>query len=458
MNKTLLLILCDFLLLSLLALTRWEDARPSAPTSARPATAAPPADAATPETDLVATMKLSLEDEQARRIAVADDLARTEAARAEAEAAKARLANDLLATEKTAAALGENLAVTRAAAGAERARNEALALELAAREAEAKRREADLARVSAAEGAARARAESLAVDVGVARREKELLAAQTEALKTEVAAERAERQRVQAATTELAAGVGEMAERTGALTKEFREARPINANTLFGDFLARRVSTRFAAGRSTFFGSVTRDADARTVLVGDGKDVVALLHVDDTPFDWRAAGQPDWARLELTLARDGGSVTAGRVNFLSLDPRVVAVPLTADEARRLGGEPYLLALEPFKFPEAVLISAGGTGYGELPFKLDPQNPGYVAVDNRLLRRLFGDFAPNRGDLVLSKTGELLGVMVTADRCALVTNFLPQRSLPLGPDLAATPTGPLLDAVSKRFLVLPATLK
>jgi hypothetical protein len=458
MNKTLLLVLCDFLLLSLLALTRWEDARPAAPTSARPAPAASSAGAATPETDLVATMKLSLEDEQARRIAVADDLSRTEAARAEAEAAKARLVNDLLATEKNAAALGENLAATRAAAEAERARNEALALELSAREAEAKRREAELARIAAAEGAARARAESLAVDVGVARREKELLAAQTEALKTEVAAERAERQRVQAATTELAAGVGEMAERTGALTKEVREARPINANTLFGDFLARRVSTRFAAARSTFFGSVTRDADARTVLVGDGKDVVALLHVDDTPFDWGAAGQPDWARLELTLARDGGSVTAGRVDFLSLDPRVVAVPLTADEARRLGGEPYLLALEPFKFPEAVLISAGGTGYGELPFKLDPQNPGYVAVDNRLLRRLFGDFAPNRGDLVLSKTGELLGVMVTADRCALVTNFLPQRSLPLGPDLAATPTGPVLDAVAKRFLVLPAALK
>ena len=162
MNKTLLLVLCDFLLLSLLALTRWEDARPAAPTSARPAPAASSAGAATPEQDLVAVMKLSLEDEQARRIAVADDLARTEAARAEAEAAKARLVNDLLATEKNAAALGENLAATRAAAEAERARNEALALELSAREAEAKRREAELARIAAAEGAARAELFALA--------------------------------------------------------------------------------------------------------------------------------------------------------------------------------------------------------------------------------------------------------------------------------------------------------
>ena len=31
MNRTLLLILCDFLLLNLLALTRWEKAEPSRP-------------------------------------------------------------------------------------------------------------------------------------------------------------------------------------------------------------------------------------------------------------------------------------------------------------------------------------------------------------------------------------------------------------------------------------------
>ena len=148
----------------------------------------------------------------------------------------------------------------------------------------------------------------------------------------------------------------------------------------------------------------------------------------------------------------------GKLGFASLDPRVITVPLSAADAGRLGGEPYLLALDPFRFPEAVLISAGGAGYGELPFKLDPRNPGYVKVDNRLVRRLFGDFSPSRGDLVLSKTGELLGIMVTADTCALITNFLPQRVLKLGDDLKATPTGPELDAVARRYLQLPAGVK
>lgn len=462
MNRTLLLILCDFLLLTLLALTRWEDATPAPPPvkAPSPATAAatPGEGAATPEQDMVAVMRLSLEDEQARRDELARNLEQTEAERLAAERAKAELTENLARSERTAAELDQNLSTTRAAAEAERARNAELGRELAAREAEAKRREEDLARAAAAEAAARARAEELAVQVGVAAREKEILQEQAQTLRAAVEAERAERRRAQETTTELAAGVGQIAEKTSELAKEFREAQPVNANTLFEGFLQRRVRARFDAARSTFLGPVTRDPETRTVLASDGKDVVALLHVDDTPFDLRSPNQPDWDRLLLTLSRGQGTVRPTKLEFASLDPRVAMVRLSADEAKRLGGEPYLLALEPFKFPEAVLISAGGAGYGELPFKIDPRNPGYVKVDNRLVRRLFGDFSPSRGDLVLSKTGELLGVMVSADTCALINNFLPQRSLPLGADLKATPTGPVLEAVAKRYQILPSGVK
>jgi hypothetical protein len=106
----------------------------------------------------------------------------------------------------------------------------------------------------------------------------------------------------------------------------------------------------------------------------------------------------------------------------------------------------------------VLISNGGTGYGEIPFKLDPTNPSYVRMDNRLVRRLFGDFAPSRGDLVLSKTGELLGIMVNSDYCAVVNNFLTSQTIPLGDINPSTPTGPKLDDLVKRWRSLPLRLQ
>lgn len=459
MNRTLLLILCDFLLLTLLALSRWDAPPPAEPAAAVVAQAPGAAKVASPEQDMVAVMKLSLEDEQAQRGALARELAETEALKAAAEQAGAQLTETLTQTKAAAEKLDRALSATRADVEAERARAEQLARDLAVRAAEAKRQQEDIAKLEQAEASARRRAEDLAVSVKVAETEKALLTEQATQLRAEVASERAERQRVQQTTVELVQGVGQLAEQSNALKREIIESRPINANTLFTAYLERRLATRFSAARTSFFGPVSRNPETNTVLASDGRDIVALLHVDDSPFAWTDPGaQPDWERLALSLARDGATVAAAKVDFLSIDPRLIAVPLTAAQVASLKSEPYLVALEPFKFPEAVLISAGGRGYGELMFKLDPANPGYVRVDNRLVRRLFGDFSPSRGDLVLSKTGELLGVMVNADTCALITNFLPQKSLDLGDDLKATPTGPVLDEVVARYRRLPFRLQ
>ena len=69
-----------------------------------------------------------------------------------------------------------------------------------------------------------------------------------------------------------------------------------------------------------------------------------------------------------------------------------------------------------------LISRGGRYYGEVEFKLDPRTPDYVRMKNRLFSRVFGEYSPSTGDLVLSKTGEFLGIMVNSDYCAVLNNF------------------------------------
>src|SRR3954469_4108606 len=77
MNKTLLLIICDFLLLNLLALTRWEKAEP--PRAKQPPVPELAANAVTKDQDLVETMRQSLADEKATRDELAQKLAATDA-------------------------------------------------------------------------------------------------------------------------------------------------------------------------------------------------------------------------------------------------------------------------------------------------------------------------------------------------------------------------------------------
>ena len=93
MNKTLLLIICDFLLLNLLALTRWEKAEPTRPQRS-PVPRVSAAAAATKDQDLVDTMRLSLEDERTTRSQLAQQLASAETTLATREQNLAALADE----------------------------------------------------------------------------------------------------------------------------------------------------------------------------------------------------------------------------------------------------------------------------------------------------------------------------------------------------------------------------
>ena len=145
-------------------------------------------------------------------------------------------------------------------------------------------------------------------------------------------------------------------------------------------------------------------------------------------------------------------------SVLSVDPRVVAIPVNTAQAAALGFKIYSIASEPFKFPEPVLISGGCEDYGEVAFQLDAAQPGYVRDANRLLKRLFGTFAPSRGGLLPSNTGELLGIMVNRDYCARVKDFNPRTTFRAGDDTTAQSTGAVLDSLVARVQALPLGLQ
>lgn len=445
MNRTLLLILCDFLLLNLLALTRWEQAEPSR--IARTPAPAAPSSAASQRQDILDTMKLSLEDEQAAREALARRLETTQSALDDREKNVATL-------ESQRSDLAARMAAAEKEAELNRAR-----LAQTQRELEEKRRQAEeqgrqLGLLNEQQVQARARIEGLSVAVKVAEREKELLQETAETLKTQVVAERQERIRVQETATQLAQGVGQLAEQSTSLTKEIRDNRPVSANTLFSEFMGNRVEMSFAASRKNLLGPIERSKVARTVLVTDGRATYAILHVEDTALSLREVPE-NWEGLTAVFRKGGYSQAAPAMLFLSVDPRVVAIPVTPEQIQSLGAKVYQMALDPFKFPEAVLISNGGAGYGEVPFKLEPGYASYVRMDNRFFRRLFGDFSPSRGDLVLSKTGELLGIMVNDEYCAVVDNFLPSQTIPMG---GSAPTAAKLRELNRRFRSLPLRLQ
>ena len=462
MNKTLLLIIVDFLFLNLIALTRWEKAEPTR--VQRPPVPALSANAATKDQDLVEVMRQSLTDEQATRQQLQQRLTTQDSTISEREKSvallqgeKASLASALADTKRSEADLGQKFEAASQQATLSREELERLQKELDEKRAESERQRNALAELEKQQAAARKQIEGLTVANAVGEQEKRQLQQQADQLQGQVQSERSERMKVEQSASQLAQGVGQLAQNSGELSKEIRDNRPISANVLFSDFQANHVQATFTLTRKGLFGQVVHRNAAPTVFTTDGRQVYAIFHVQDTGFTYDGAA-PDWQRLGIGFDRPPAYHSDGtELRFLSADPRIVAVPVDPSQVAELGAKVYPLAADPFRFPEALLINGRGKGYGDVAFKLDPGHPGYVRVDNRLLKRLFGDFAPSGGDLVLSKSGELLGLMVNSDYCAVLKQFDAVETLRAGNIAPAHPAA-LLDSLSARVRGMPLDLQ
>jgi hypothetical protein len=114
--------------------------------------------------------------------------------------------------------------------------------------------------------------------------------------------------------------------------------------------------------------------------------------------------------------------------------------------------------DPYKFQEAMIVGADEGYYGETRFTLDPQNRGYLKMDRSFLGKLVGKFNPSRGDLVFSKSGEVIGIMVNKEHAALLTSFVPSATIPTGANLNRDAIGARLSHLDRQLRQMPGHLQ
>jgi len=303
----------------------------------------------------------------------------------------------------------------------------------------------------------RAEQQRLAGQLQVAEVERRHAVTQVAQMAEQVKIEREEKARLTQQATKLAEGVTALASKSGELATEIRENRPLAPNTIFNDFMSNRVAATFAASHGGLLGESVRRKETQTVLVSDGTNTFALCHVQETPFLFGAPGT-DWEGMGGSLAHSSAQFPIRSISFSWPDPRVVLIPVSKDEGRQLGSKVYRISPDPYKFQDAVLVGTAEAYYGECRFQIDPTTPSYLKLDNSFLKGLFGKFNPSRGDLVFSRTGELLGVMANSSYCMMIHKFDSAATFRFGQDVRNQKTGETLSRLYAFVTGLPTKLQ
>ncbi|HMJ89169.1 MAG TPA: hypothetical protein VK530_05105 [Candidatus Acidoferrum sp.] len=480
MNRSILIVICDFLLVTLVAFSSFDKPQ------TEPAAGASTAPKATAAQDVMGSLQMALQDEQQSREKLTVDLQNTrqnlqtqQEALAQRETRIKEFQENLRRTEEQArqidqqrAALSEQ--VTSAQSNLKEVQTklqtastenlvskeklESLQNDLKRREDEAKALQARLGEVEKNHQAALAEKQQISAQLQVSEAEKRLTREQVQQLRGEVASVQQEKAKVLETTAKLADNVGVLATNSTQLTQEIRDNRALAPNTIYAAFQTNRITTTFNALRTGVFGrAVEKDKATQSILFSDGTQTYALFHVEDTPLMLWNPGT-DWNKFTAVMSRGPTAFSAVRVSFVAQDPRVVVIPIGEAQAKQFGIRIYKTPADPFKFQDAVIVGANEGYYGECKFQIDPSAPQYVKVDRNLLKGLFGKFNPSRGDIVFTRTGEVLGVMVNGEYCALLNKVVPSRTILCGEDVTGQQTGQLLSQLYDRVFQMPQKLQ
>jgi hypothetical protein len=472
MNRSILIVICDFLLLSLLTFSTDMNQMAGDDTQRSARADVVTNDVVQPGKDLMVLMNQALADERKGREQLQQQLASARTASSSQQEMLARTQRENAQLQQQTAGLQQQASGWQQQLASAQTNLENLARQLQNNSAQAQMSqqkltatEAEALRQAAAAAALKQQLDQLAHSNQLAQTEQQQLASRLQLAEAErqAALDRANlmQQDVQAARAEnsrLAEGFKSLATNSSQLTQEIRENRALAPNTIFNDFVKNRVRTAMFALRTGFLGlDASKDKHTETVLVTDGTNIFAICHVDDTPLTLWDPGT-DWNGLTGTLTGHSSDVPIRSMAFDREDPRVVMFPVSAAEARQLGCKVYHISSDPYKFQDAVLIGADDGYYGECDFQIDLNTPEYVKLDVNLIKGLFGKFNPSRGDVVFSRTGELLGVMVNSTYCLMIHDFAAAATLPFAANIRDEHTGGTLARLYDNIFQLPPRLQ
>ena len=470
MNRSILIVICDFLLVSLLVFSTADVNKVGEAGVKRAVRMEFATNQVDRGKDLAAVMRLALDEERRNRDQLLGELARSREAAGQREQQVRQFEQQLQSREQEALRLQQqqtNIEQQFAAAQAsiqnlnrQLQNNSSESLlskeKLSALEAEAQKKsdqaaalQRQLDELAKSNSVTAAEKQQLSAKLQVAEVEKRAATEQAARMAEEVKAERMEK-------AKLADSVKALASNSGQLAQEIRQDRSLSPNMIFDEFVTNRVEARFAAFKSGLFGT-NRRKETETVLVTDGTNTFALCHVQDTPLTLGDPGT-DWEGLTGTLGRLTAEVPIRSLYFNFRDPRVVWMPVAQSEVRRLGCKVYRVSSDPFKFQDAVLVGTQDSYYGQCSFQIDVTTPDYVKLDRNLLKGLFGHFNPSRGDLVFSKTGELLGVMANSTYCLMLHGFDSGATFQFGDDVRNEHTGAVLAELYSQVTQFPPKLQ
>ncbi len=270
--------------------------------------------------------------------------------------------------------------------------------------------------------------------------------------------EKSEKEKIREHAETLAVGVGELAARQEKIGQTVEELRPKTSSEVFEEVKSKFLKVIFAHSRKGIFGNSESFVELRALPIEiAGK---CWIIIDSTETVIAPTQNQYYAPDSLSVSVQGKAYRfqASTLQSLAEDPRLLAIELPSEFVDKEKILPLSRPKNFFTFSDCVIINPTKFYYGQTPFRSDFKNESYAKLDVGLIQSVFGEFSPSAGDMIISRGGKFLGCMVGSSIGVLVKTMTPQTSLQLGDNYDPQKTVNFVKKNSEHLKNIPFSLK
>ena len=271
--------------------------------------------------------------------------------------------------------------------------------------------------------------------IDVLQSEKKLISSNLQQTKEFLSQERELNQKLQNQAASLTSSVASLANKSDEITKEIRRSSPMSPHEIFNDFLNRSVQLHFEYSSRGIVGNlVEKEKRIPSILFQtDGSNrIYTMCHIYDTPFEvkYRVNTPID---IKLFMKYGGVKVEVSEIGLLKGNSHfVVAEIKVAQEDFAMLPEVYKFSNDPFQYPEVVVVQSENEKYGVSPYSIIPGNMKSIRLKNgSVISSLLGDFKSSRGNFLFSQGGEFLGLLHDGNESMLLDSMDFLKTIKLG---------------------------
>jgi len=250
---------------------------------------------------------------------------------------------------------------------------------------------------------------------------------------TLVLQEKTEKEQIQKHAEALAVGVGDLAVTQEKISKDVQQLRPLTASEIFEKVKFNALDIQIEYDRQGIFGINKYADNHKSVLIRSNGEYWVAMNSSLTVLDGEPKNFVPPQGLNVKVSFKENSFKASSIFSLKEDPRILLVKVPNEFAEKNLAETFEKSQDPFRFQDSIIIEPRRFYYGQVSFQINRTSPVHADIDSSLFAVLLGEFSPSSGDLVFSRSGDMIGIMASSSKAVLFRTFTTKDELQLGPN-------------------------